>query len=477
MGAKRAIKKIQAQIEFENMDPTSESDAMAEEKSLSRRKKNHTPKPTRATKAANKRRKTPTPEPPISPEVNDESEAGSRRSDSEVPFESWSQEESPSHPPLQRPQQQNEAKSTQLRPSSSPPPKRKFPLPITVHRLPDQLSASQIIDRGGSATPAPNNGKAPRLRWTVTMEEEMLQELKVVNQEGKGSDGGFKKTIWEQVARRVGKAYSGPAKVEFKNCKSKFEDTYKADWSKWQEHLGNGLSGWGDDGEGLPQADPETMDRYFNARPHLKKLRHSKPKFHDLLQDILGDRMATGAFAKAYDDEAFQVDSDSMEERSDEEGNSESDYGIFGSAEASRSSSVSTELSKSTSGSSQKIKKRSEDAKSFRKSIAEKEAKRRKLKQSKSSQIINSLGNFKDEAEELVNSMMKEYRAANENLIRKAVALAKKELSSKWRDTQLFQVFDLLQNEAKADTFLELDDAEQRVSWVEYELQKAGVQF
>ena len=220
-------------------------------------------------------------------------------------------------------------------------------------------------------TPATIEKPKGRIRWEPRMERELVLGAYKLAKDGKTADNrSFKEADWKNVATRVRPVYYGPYALDWKNCKSKWEDKFKALWRLWLEHAAvEKLSGWGVNEEGLPQADEEVMDEYFTAHPQFAKFRHSLPEYYAELGFIFGNsQLANGSAAFVVDDDS--PNEDVMEITSDmDDDNGEAKKEAKTEQESNRSSRESSASSHQSSS----RKKRSAESINYRKKLAEKE--------------------------------------------------------------------------------------------------------
>jgi hypothetical protein len=310
------------------------------------------------------------------------------------------------------------------------------------------------------------------------MEQVLLDTLEAIAK-GKTSDG-FKKEHWVEAARKVREIYHGSADLDWERAKSKFEDKYRPLWAKWQDHC-SGLSGWTENEEGLPQNSEEVMDTYFTAHPEFLRFRYSLPTGHKQLVVILGDRIATGEFVKDFDTESTDEDSnDSVIALEEEE-----DQDVRDSVERSRKSSNSRSVSNSTSRSQSvasprsssvvplvaEEKKKSTAAQGFRKQLAKKAAKRKGEREKKSDKLFRGVAEFEGESARAMRSIMESFEAASRGAIPEAIEWVDKHIATNYPEREVFRIYDLLQNEAKAAALTAMAE-ERRAGWIEYELEK-----
>jgi hypothetical protein len=300
------------------------------------------------------------------------------------------------------------------------------------------------------------------------MEQVLLDALEAIAKKGKTSDG-FKKEHWMEVARNVREVYRGPADLDWERAKSKFEDKYRPLWAKWQDHC-SGLSGWTENEEGLPQSSEEVMDTYFAAHPKYVEFRYHLPTGHKQLAIILGDRVATGEFVKDFDAESSEeASSDEVIDLEDQE-----DQDVRDSVERSRSPSVASLRSSSVASSvaeKKKKNKKSVAAQSFRKQLAEKAAKRKGEREKKSDKLFRGVAEFEGESARVMKSIMESYEAARKGAIPEAIEWVDKYIAAKYSEREVFRIYDLLQDEAKAAALTAMVE-ERRAGWIEYELEK-----
>jgi hypothetical protein len=177
-----------------------------------------------------------------------------------------------------------QASETLFRPSETP-----FRAPETPFRAPDAPFR---------APDTPYSSLSGRASWTKRMEECMLVLLQQACRQGLQSDGGFKNTVYESVSAKI--LQTSGQTVSAKQVRSKFE-SMKLRYRVWNEHLASAQSGWSMNSDGIPVAAEDVMDAYFIAHPDRKWCRHSKPKWLEYLNDILGGRLASGSDAFTID--------------------------------------------------------------------------------------------------------------------------------------------------------------------------------
>lgn len=165
--------------------------------------------------------------------------------------------------------------------------------PVRISQTPFQASQTSF-----RASQTPVSSLLNRANWTNGMEERMLLSLQQSRHQGLQADGGFKSTVYEIAASEVSQLAG--SSVSSKQLKSKFE-FLKAKYRIWNDHLSSAQSGWSLNSDGIPEAGEDVMNTYFQAHPERKWCRHSKPKWIDHLDAILGDRLATGSDAFTID--------------------------------------------------------------------------------------------------------------------------------------------------------------------------------
>ena len=154
--------------------------------------------------------------------------------------------------------------------------------------------------RSITATPGPPS-KGNAARWSVEQEVALLETLVEAIRAGMQGHQGFRDQVWEKVSREVNNA-SGRVKWDNKQCKSKL-DTMKSVWRDWKAHL-NGTSGWASDPNlNAPVHDDKAVeDDYFKAHKARRRFRVKTTNgrktggiaYRELLEVVLGDRVATG---------------------------------------------------------------------------------------------------------------------------------------------------------------------------------------
>jgi hypothetical protein len=316
------------------------------------------------------------------------------------------------------------------------------------------------------------------------MEETLLQALEEIVKRGKTADG-FKKEHWREVAEKVRAVYQGPAELDWERVKSKFEDKYRPLWGKWADFLASGLSGWVENEEGLPQSSEEIMDKYFSEHPEFRMFRYNLPTGYNHLIVILGDRVATGEFGITADAESSEEwdselpSNDEEDEDSDrvQESIERSKSASISSPSSSRSPSVaSSRLSSiSTKSARKEAKERGkQQAKdSLRKQVAEKVVKRSRNREKKADKLMRGVSEFEGDSVKLMKEVMSSYEEASQGPIPRAIMLADDELLGGYSQEEIFQVYDLLQDEAKAHALLAMKP-ERRSGWLRYELEKVS---
>ena len=375
---------------------------------------------------------------------------------------------------------------TSMEPSPTPQPSPQLnPMPVRSQRedSADTIPNPPPLPRTDPSKLLVKQTK-PRVRWNETMEQALLDALEAIAKRGKNSDG-FKKEHWVEVAQKVREVYRGPADLDWERAKSKFEDKFRSLWGKWQDHC-SGLSGWTENEKGLPQNSEEVMDTYFAAHPEYRQFRFSLPTGHRQLAVILGDRVATGEFVKDFDAESSEeASSDDANDPEDEEDQDVHDLversrqSTSRSISHSRSSSTSrpssvTSSQPSSGASSSAGEKKSRVAQSFRKQLAERAAKRKGEREKKSDKLFRGVAEFESESAKMMKSVMESYEAASRGAIPEAIEWVDKHIATEYSQREVFRIYDLLQDEAKAATLTAMVE-ERRSGWIEYELEKLGV--
>jgi hypothetical protein len=169
-------------------------------------------------------------------------------------------------------------------------PKNHLLAPIKQEPLPE-------TDASYEAPPSPILSPATPtiLRWTFEMHQALGEHLLEAVSKGLQTDGGFKPDVFTDAVKIV-KPITPPRLqilVHDSRIRGKW-DTAKMKWKHWGDHLKSTASGWSVTAEGLPYNEPQVMDDYFEAYPDRSTFRHSMPPMYAYMDEILGERMATG---------------------------------------------------------------------------------------------------------------------------------------------------------------------------------------
>jgi Myb/SANT-like DNA-binding domain len=180
----------------------------------------------------------------------------------------------------------------------------------------DQYSARPAIDHhgmlirvaeSGGESEDTDSGVAPtiqiqdsqqrtRVFWTSAQEEALLLALLDGKRNGKQTEGSFKEEIWNDGISRVNAIFPGNREKEKtkRQCTGKWQ-TYRSLWRLWASHVEktSTRSGWGVC-NGLPVAEPCVAEEYYRQFVDFKLFWHSRPMFHDILEELLTGRLATG---------------------------------------------------------------------------------------------------------------------------------------------------------------------------------------
>jgi hypothetical protein len=89
----------------------------------------------------------------------------------------------------------------------------------------------------------------------------------------------------------------------------------------------------------------------------------------------------------------------------------------------------------------------------------------------KADKLMRGVSEFEGESAELLKMIMGSYKTASQGLILQAIKLADKVLLQDYPQDEVFHVYDLLQDKAKAYALLAMR-AEFRAGWLRYELDK-----
>jgi Myb/SANT-like DNA-binding domain len=123
------------------------------------------------------------------------------------------------------------------------------------------------------------------------MEDAFIDALMEAQKQGLQTDNGsFKNAGW-QIALEAIRGRTAQT-IDVKQVKTKW-DTLKQDWKTWRafkEHTG---LGW-DREKGVPTAEPEILEAYFQSNPRARKFRDKPIPYAEQLQALLDGAMATG---------------------------------------------------------------------------------------------------------------------------------------------------------------------------------------
>ncbi|OXV07261.1 hypothetical protein Egran_04974 [Elaphomyces granulatus] len=345
---------------------------------------------------------------------------------------------------------------------------------------PSDFPLQSTLNSNQSMTPAPP--AKLRVRWTDIMEQVLLAALRVIVLRGKSSFDCFKRAHWVEAAGKVKEVYEGPADLDWKRAKSKFEDKYRPLWRKWKDHCAS-LSGWTENEEGLPQNSKEVMDYYFAAFPEYKEFRHSLPVGYKYLVEILGDR---GEFAAVEETSEEEIIISSGEEiREEEEARQSMEQPISRSIcmnrsvrsptqSTSRSGSVSSSRSISVAantGQKRTKEKNSSAAQNLRSQLVAKAARRKKDREKKSDKLLRRVNEFGSASAKLAAEVVAGYESASKGPIEKAIELFDSKYANGYSEDDVFKVYDFLQREEKAAAFSVMAEVRQ-AGWLRYELRK-----
>jgi hypothetical protein len=150
--------------------------------------------------------------------------------------------------------------------------------------------------RGGSSNKGP--GRRKRTNWTTQLKEIHLDVLIQCKYDGLQTDGSMKKEAFTRVCA-VLITSPGGADIDEDNCRTRYY-TVHGIWRCWLDHL-NATSGWGRDEQGVPINDEDVMDEYFAKHPDRAQFRGNLPENYNQLQELFGERSATGALALGGD--------------------------------------------------------------------------------------------------------------------------------------------------------------------------------
>ena len=178
----------------------------------------------------------------------------------------------------------------------------------------------------------------------------MLRGLIKAVEKGYRVDSSYKSNGWK-IALNCTLAVTQQL-VTLQQLKSK-HDSHKKEWKVWKELCG--LSGWGqDEAKGVPVADEEVIEDYFEANLDALKYYDVPPAFLDLLERLFDGVLAIGDNARLIDEviencidpELLAVDASQALDLAEEEGKkNEDDVGEDSELELARSSIKRSQLS------------------------------------------------------------------------------------------------------------------------------------
>ena len=353
--------------------------------------------------------------------------------------------------------------------------------PIDSESMTNSLAIQPGHQSTLNSTPAPS--AKHRVRWTDPMEQVLLAALRVIVLSKGESFDCFKRPHWMEAAGKVKRVYDGPADLNWKRAKSKFEDKYRPLWRKWQDHCAS-LSGWTENEEGLPQNSKEVMDRYFADFPEYKEFRHSLPAGYKYLVDILGDR-ATGEFAPEVEEDTSEEEvfiSGGEDIREEEEAHQSVEQStsrinrLARSSTQSTSRPVSVSSARSCSVGAETVQRRTKEknttaAQNLRRQLAAKAAKGKKDQERKSDKLLRCVSEFGSASAKLVAEIMASYESASKCPIEKAIELFDSKYANEYSEDDVFKVYDLLQQKEKATAFSVMAEVRQ-AQWLRYELRR-----
>jgi hypothetical protein len=119
-----------------------------------------------------------------------------------------------------------------------------------------------------------------------------------------------------------------------------------------------------------------------------------------------------------------------------------------------------------------KEKKKSTAAQGYSKQLATKAAGRKKEPEKKSDNLLRDVTIFESGSAKLIGDMMTSYESASKSPIEKAIELFDVKYAKECLGDEIYEVYDLLQQEHKATAFAVIADARQ-AGWLRYELTKA----
>jgi hypothetical protein len=99
--------------------------------------------------------------------------------------------------------------------------------------------------------------------------------------------------------------------------------------------------------------------------------------------------------------------------------------------------------------------------------------KRSRNREKKADKLMRGVSEFEGDSVKLMKEVMSSYEEASQGPIPRAIMLADDELLGGYSQEEIFQVYDLLQDEAKAHALLAMKP-ERRSGWLRYELEKVS---
>jgi len=190
-----------------------------------------------------------------------------------------------------------------------------------------------------------------------------------------------------------------------------------------------------------------------------------------------------GEFVKDFDAESTDEDLNDSVIALEEEDNQDVRDSVERSRKSSSSRSVSTLRSTSrsqlvvSSRSSLAVplvaeeKKKSTATQSFRKQLAKKAVKRKGEREKKSDKLFRGVAEFEGESARVMRSIMESFEATSRGALPEAIKWVDKHIAAKYPEREVFHIYDLLQDEAKAAALTVMAE-ERRAGWIEYELEK-----
>lgn len=132
------------------------------------------------------------------------------------------------------------------------------------------------------------------MRWDSAMEGALLDALMQAQERGLQTDNAsFKAAGWEMALTSVQQATT--QNVVTHQIKVKY-DTLKQDWKAWKSFIEHTGFGW-DEEKGVPTAEPEILETYFQSNPRARKFRDRPLPHAEKLQTLLDGAVATGEHA------------------------------------------------------------------------------------------------------------------------------------------------------------------------------------